>query len=983
MKIDNAIGSLNVNNLRMRFLEMKTATERLSSGLKINRAADDPSGLAIRDGMNAKARSLSTAIANVEESIRMTRIMDSSMATIGDILVQLKSLAVRASNEAVLRDDCSDRTKLNSEARALVKEIDQIAYSTLYNAKKILQGDIVEDIVADGATLQTVVATGTAHSASWAANNQILYIDEVSSDATRPGGAGTTDRAFIQTIDPATNAAIGAASQFTHDPYVLVDPDGDGYYDVGPVGVINDVLNFVGASAPNQIDADGDGWVVGIDNNDADATEVGASLSAALPIYTIASLGSVDSTDVTAVSQANTRTRTFTGGATLVQDLTVTVTAGMNYTVQVRDSGTSAWVSVFNGISAGGPATHAVGGATTYNAVRVVLDEPVNFATAITINSVNAPGPIPVALSGVVNSFVDLGPVNTNVRTFTMDTSAGAVSRSLDRISVSIKNGHQYRLQWSDDGVSWGTLTSSTGTGGLQTFSYTTDTNIDLNSNGTAFIRVVIRSGEDASTAILANPTVMNRRDRDGDGFPDVIEVTAGSNPNLVGNIPAWSLSLDPDLDADGFLDHASYDLIYNNTYSSTNNPFGAEWDGSGARLGNPLDSASGQYAGGLNIDPTQVPSNTDTDGDTIPDPLDPIPGTAEWLTWNDYGAAYKGGDMWFISNRSTPNQNIRDIYTLNGTTYTLASDSLTNDASDIAMSNGGDMVAWIENGNIYYANASTSCTGVTGAMNVNQLTFGGNNYNNPSWKYDNSQLVVDDGGSIVIIDFATGAVSSDSPGVAGTNPDWSSDGDNIVYESGGAIKVYNLVMEQEFDLGVSGTNPTWSPDGSKILFESGGSAMVVDVTITKRPSDVQANSDNIDSHKFDFSMPDARAYNLGINSLNIQSQAGALNGIDQVDAAIETLNGMRASVGQMENVMGHLLEDLRMEYINVVAARSNIEDADFARVAVDMAKAKILTDSALAVTSQMDSVRRGALDLLSQHGVNPGLKTAEELAAV
>ena len=136
MKIDNAIGSLNVNNLRMRFLEMKTATERLSSGLKINRAADDPSGLAIRDGMNAKARSLSTAIANVEESIRMTRIMDSSMATIGDILVQLKSLAVRASNEAVLRDDCSDRTKLNSEARALVKEIDQIAYSTLYNAKK-------------------------------------------------------------------------------------------------------------------------------------------------------------------------------------------------------------------------------------------------------------------------------------------------------------------------------------------------------------------------------------------------------------------------------------------------------------------------------------------------------------------------------------------------------------------------------------------------------------------------------------------------------------------------------------------------------------------------------------------------------------------------------------------------------------------------------------------------------------------------------
>ncbi len=163
--INTNISSLiGMNNLRLTNLGLQTSLARLSSGLRINWAADDPSGLAIAKGMEAQIGGIRTAVQNAEDGINLIRTADGSLAATHDILMRMRDLAVRASNEATLTS--SDLQRLNNEFSSLADEIDRKSTAVTFNTKALFDetfdGGLVLQVGADNAATYRLSITITA-----------------------------------------------------------------------------------------------------------------------------------------------------------------------------------------------------------------------------------------------------------------------------------------------------------------------------------------------------------------------------------------------------------------------------------------------------------------------------------------------------------------------------------------------------------------------------------------------------------------------------------------------------------------------------------------------------------------------------------------------------------------------------------------------------------------------------------------------------
>lgn len=117
--------------------ELGRSVERLSSGLRINRAADDAAGLSISQKMRAQVAGYQQASRNVAGATTLIQTAEGGMNQISDILTRLQELSTQAADDTLTNTDRSD---LNSEASALLTEIDRIAQTTKFNTKVLLTG---------------------------------------------------------------------------------------------------------------------------------------------------------------------------------------------------------------------------------------------------------------------------------------------------------------------------------------------------------------------------------------------------------------------------------------------------------------------------------------------------------------------------------------------------------------------------------------------------------------------------------------------------------------------------------------------------------------------------------------------------------------------------------------------------------------------------------------------------------------------------
>ena len=110
--------------------ELKTAMERLSSGKKINSAADDAAGFAIAERMTAQIRGLNMATKNANDGLSMLAVIENATNDVTDMLHRMRELAVQASNDT---NGAKDLGYLNGEVTELKAEITRIAQDTKYN----------------------------------------------------------------------------------------------------------------------------------------------------------------------------------------------------------------------------------------------------------------------------------------------------------------------------------------------------------------------------------------------------------------------------------------------------------------------------------------------------------------------------------------------------------------------------------------------------------------------------------------------------------------------------------------------------------------------------------------------------------------------------------------------------------------------------------------------------------------------------------
>ena len=140
MRINHNINALNSwRNITMTNMDMSKTLERLSSGLKINRAGDDAAGLAISEKMRGQIKGLDMAVKNSQDAISLIQTAEGALTEVHSILQRMRELAVQASSDT---NTDVDRNQIQAELDQLREEIDRISRTTEFNTKKLLDGKL-------------------------------------------------------------------------------------------------------------------------------------------------------------------------------------------------------------------------------------------------------------------------------------------------------------------------------------------------------------------------------------------------------------------------------------------------------------------------------------------------------------------------------------------------------------------------------------------------------------------------------------------------------------------------------------------------------------------------------------------------------------------------------------------------------------------------------------------------------------------------
>ncbi len=142
MVVQHNITAMNSNRmLGVTTSAQAKSTEKLSSGYKINRAADDAAGLAISEKMRRQIRGLTQAATNAQDGISCVQTAEGALGEVHDMLQRINELAVQSANGTNMT---KDREYLNKEVENLTQEIDRVAKSVTFNEQKLLDGTFKE-----------------------------------------------------------------------------------------------------------------------------------------------------------------------------------------------------------------------------------------------------------------------------------------------------------------------------------------------------------------------------------------------------------------------------------------------------------------------------------------------------------------------------------------------------------------------------------------------------------------------------------------------------------------------------------------------------------------------------------------------------------------------------------------------------------------------------------------------------------------------
>src|SRR4051812_33683461 len=139
LRINTNIAAMNsYRNLSVTDGQMSKSLEKLSSGFRINRAADDAAGLAISEGLRSQIGGLKVAVRNAQDGISVVQTAEGALTETHAILQRMRDLSVQANNSGGI--NASAQANIQSEVTQLKSELDRIASTTTFNGKKLLDG---------------------------------------------------------------------------------------------------------------------------------------------------------------------------------------------------------------------------------------------------------------------------------------------------------------------------------------------------------------------------------------------------------------------------------------------------------------------------------------------------------------------------------------------------------------------------------------------------------------------------------------------------------------------------------------------------------------------------------------------------------------------------------------------------------------------------------------------------------------------------
>ncbi len=181
------------------------STEKLSSGYKINRAADDAAGLSISEKMRRQVRGLTQAVANAQDGISMVQTAEGALTEVHDMLQRMNELAVKAANGS---NQSVDRDYIDSEIQQLKSEIDRVAATTTFNEKNLLNTN---------QTVNLQVGAETESKNQIAVSLKAMNAAGLTLTATSVKGDGTTGENAAKTAIDSIKTAIQTVSELRSD----------------------------------------------------------------------------------------------------------------------------------------------------------------------------------------------------------------------------------------------------------------------------------------------------------------------------------------------------------------------------------------------------------------------------------------------------------------------------------------------------------------------------------------------------------------------------------------------------------------------------------------------------------------------------------------------------------------------------------------------------------------------------------------------
>ncbi len=197
LRINTNVGALNAyGNLSANQASLQDAFEKLSSGLRINKAADDAAGLSISQGLTSQINGLTQAVRNAQDGTNVAQIADGALNTVQQILQRQRDLAVQAANGG--SQDSAAQAAAQSEITNLNTQLDNISKTTAFGGTKLLDG-----------TYAGVFQVGANNSA-----NEQLTLTLTSADSTTLGvnGVDVSTTAGAQSAITTIDAAIATVS---------------------------------------------------------------------------------------------------------------------------------------------------------------------------------------------------------------------------------------------------------------------------------------------------------------------------------------------------------------------------------------------------------------------------------------------------------------------------------------------------------------------------------------------------------------------------------------------------------------------------------------------------------------------------------------------------------------------------------------------------------------------------------------------------